>query len=212
MRFGALAHIPEMNVSHKLLRELIACYDVYYGYLDTLHGRIYITPAKVGDALGINHGGNIPSTCAYFGNCFLEKVEYGRLSEQNKQIIDSFKSAILASLTKSVLDVSVEGEVNRKKFKSTFVVFVQKYFLLPMTVSTASPIHKPPALCVDNIQQWDWATHVLSFLRKGIEARKQGKKRFVDGCMFILMMIYFHESKFPQLDALETPGRPWLAH
>ncbi|KAL4294567.1 hypothetical protein AHAS_Ahas18G0241000 [Arachis hypogaea] len=172
MGFGTLAHIPKMNVSHKLLRELIACYDDYYGYLDTLHGRIHITPAKVADALGINHGSNIPSTCAYFGNRFPEKVEYGRFSKQNKQIIDSFKSAALASLTKSLLGISVEGEENRKKFKSTFVVFVQNYFLLPTTVSTTSPIHKPPALCVDNIQQWDWTTHVLSFLRKGIEAQK----------------------------------------
>ncbi|KAL4300800.1 hypothetical protein AHAS_Ahas17G0237100 [Arachis hypogaea] len=172
MGFGALAHIPKMNVSHKLLRELIACYDDYYGYLDTLYDRIYITPAKIVDALGINHGGNIPSTCAYFGSLvplFL--------------IIDSFKSATLASLTKSVLDMSVEGEENRKKFKRTFVVFIQKCFLLPMTVSTASPIHKPHALCVDNIRQWDWATHVLSFLRKGIEARKLGKKQSIDGCV-----------------------------
>ncbi|QHO07285.1 uncharacterized protein DS421_14g462310 [Arachis hypogaea] len=99
MGFTALAHIPEMNFSHKLLRELVACYDDYYGYLDTLHGRIYITPIKIADALGINHD----------RNHFSEKVEYGKLSEQNKKIIDSFKSATLASLTKSVLDMSVEG-------------------------------------------------------------------------------------------------------
>ncbi|XLR08385.1 hypothetical protein S83_036323, partial [Arachis hypogaea] len=54
--FGALAHVPEINVSHKLLRELIGCCDDYYGYLDTLYGRIYITPDKVANALGINHG------------------------------------------------------------------------------------------------------------------------------------------------------------
>ncbi|QHO38386.1 uncharacterized protein DS421_4g119910 [Arachis hypogaea] len=43
MGFGVLAHIRKMNVSYKLLRELNACYDDYYGYLDTLHCRIYIT-------------------------------------------------------------------------------------------------------------------------------------------------------------------------
>ncbi|RYR00877.1 hypothetical protein Ahy_B07g088972 [Arachis hypogaea] len=58
MGFGALAHVPEMNISHALLRELIACYDDYYGCLNIFHGKIYITPDKVAAALGINHGGN----------------------------------------------------------------------------------------------------------------------------------------------------------
>ncbi|XLR23998.1 hypothetical protein S83_051898, partial [Arachis hypogaea] len=56
MGFGALAHVPEMNVFHSLLRELVDCYDDYNGYLKTLHGEIYITPSKVAAALGINHG------------------------------------------------------------------------------------------------------------------------------------------------------------
>ncbi|KAL4345095.1 hypothetical protein AHAS_Ahas11G0244100 [Arachis hypogaea] len=102
MGFSVLAHVPEMNVCHKLLRELIGYYDDYYGYLDTLYSRIYITPAKIRDALGINQG----------RECFPKKVEYSKLSEKNKQIIDSFKGATLASLTKSMLDMSVEGEEN----------------------------------------------------------------------------------------------------
>ncbi|XLR27019.1 hypothetical protein S83_054919, partial [Arachis hypogaea] len=54
MGFGALAHVLEMNISHNLLRELVACYDDYYGCLKTLHEKIYITPDKVAAALGIN--------------------------------------------------------------------------------------------------------------------------------------------------------------
>ncbi|KAL4343362.1 hypothetical protein AHAS_Ahas11G0070800 [Arachis hypogaea] len=50
MGFGALAHIPEMNISHKLLRELIHCYDAYHGCLETLYRKIYITHAKIRDA------------------------------------------------------------------------------------------------------------------------------------------------------------------
>ncbi|XLS84822.1 hypothetical protein HN51_034988, partial [Arachis hypogaea] len=56
MGFDALAHVPEMNVSHALLRELIDCYDEYHGCLKTLHGKIYITPHKIAAALGISHG------------------------------------------------------------------------------------------------------------------------------------------------------------
>ncbi|RYQ99178.1 hypothetical protein Ahy_B07g087068 [Arachis hypogaea] len=143
MGFGALAHVSEMNVSHSLLRVLIACYDDYHGCLKTLHGKIYITPSKIVAALDINYG----------GNHFLEKVEYDSLNKADKAIIDRLKCVTLASLTKSVLDMSVEGEENRQKFRRTFVVFVQKCFLLPTTVSMASPIHKLHALCVDNIRQ-----------------------------------------------------------
>ncbi|RYR19785.1 hypothetical protein Ahy_B03g064676 [Arachis hypogaea] len=175
MRFAALEQVPEMNVSHSLLRELIAFYDDYYGCLNTLHGKIYITPDKVAALLGINHRVIHFPPCAYFGDLFPENVNYGRLNEADKQIIDGFKCVTLASLTKSVLDMSVEGEKNRQKFQRTFVIFVQKCFLLPTTVSMASPIHKPSALRVANIRQWDWANHVLSFLRKGIENRRKGK-------------------------------------
>ncbi|RYR49025.1 hypothetical protein Ahy_A07g035303 [Arachis hypogaea] len=114
--------------------------------------------------------------------------------------------------TRNVLDMSVEGEENRKKFKRTFVVFIQKCFLLPRTVSVASPIHKPPIFHVDNIRDWDWQNHVLNFLMKGVENKRKGKKESVDGCVFLLILIYFHETKFPWTFAPDAPPAPWVAH
>ncbi|RYQ91600.1 hypothetical protein Ahy_B09g097553 [Arachis hypogaea] len=125
MRFGALANVPEMNVSNTLLKELLDRFDEEKGCLKTLQGKIYITPQKVAAALGITNG---------------------------------------------------EGEENRKKFKRTFVVFIKKCFLLPTTVSVASPIHKPPIFHVENIPEWDWAKHVLNFLMKGVENKRKGRK------------------------------------
>ncbi|QHN83733.1 uncharacterized protein DS421_20g707290 [Arachis hypogaea] len=202
MGFGALAHVLEMKVSHTLLRELIDCYDEYHGCLKTLHGKIYITPAKVAAALGISHG----------RDRFLKKIDYHKLNEEDKAIFDSLKCVTLATLTKSILNMSVEGEEKRHKFHRTFVVFIQKCFLLWTMVSMASTIHKPPIFCVDNIRQWDWACHVLSFLRKRIENKRKGKKQSVEGCVFVLMLIYFHETKFPHLDGLDAPPAPWLAY
>ncbi|KAL4350198.1 hypothetical protein AHAS_Ahas10G0118000 [Arachis hypogaea] len=146
------------------------------------------------------------------GNSEGVQVNYDRLNEADKRIIDGFKCVTLASLTKYILDMSVDGEENRQKFWRTFFVFVQKCFLLPTMVSMASPIHKPPALHVDNIRQWDWVNHVMSFLRKGIKNMRKGKKQSVDGCVFVLMLIYFHESKFPRLDAANILKLPWVAH
>ncbi|RYR61959.1 hypothetical protein Ahy_A04g019239 [Arachis hypogaea] len=53
--FGALTHVPEMNVSHILLRKLIDCFDDDKGCLKTLQGNIKITPRKVAAELGINN-------------------------------------------------------------------------------------------------------------------------------------------------------------
>ncbi|KAL4321738.1 hypothetical protein AHAS_Ahas14G0140500 [Arachis hypogaea] len=66
--------------------------------------------------------------------------------------------------------MSVEREENLLKFKTTFIIFIQKCFLLPTTVSTVSPVHKPHALYVETVRQWNWASHVLSFLIKRIKA------------------------------------------
>ncbi|KAL4390380.1 hypothetical protein AHAS_Ahas03G0139300 [Arachis hypogaea] len=98
MEFGALIHILELKVSHKFSRELIRCFIVYYEFLDSLYKKIYITPLKIRDALGINFG----------KDRFFEKIKYNKLNEEQKEIIDNFKGATLASLTKSVIDMSVE--------------------------------------------------------------------------------------------------------
>ncbi|KAL4307060.1 hypothetical protein AHAS_Ahas16G0240500 [Arachis hypogaea] len=66
MGFGALRYILELNVFHKLLRELIHCFDLYHGCLDTRYGKIYITPAKIRDALDINFGDDHDSTDARY--------------------------------------------------------------------------------------------------------------------------------------------------
>ncbi|QHO47300.1 uncharacterized protein DS421_6g195130 [Arachis hypogaea] len=164
--FDALVNVPEMNVSNTLLKELLDRFDEEKGCLKTLQEKIYITPQKVAIVLDITNG----------GNRFPDKVDYNNLNPVDKKIFDGDKNISLTTLTRNVLDMSVEGEENRKHFKRTFVVFIQKCFLLPTTVSVASPIHKPPIFHVDNIQEWDWAKYVLNFLMKGVENNRKGKK------------------------------------
>ncbi|QHN87385.1 uncharacterized protein DS421_16g554630 [Arachis hypogaea] len=68
-----------------------------------------------------------------------------------------------------------EGEENQKNFKRTFVVFIQKCFLLPTTE---------------------------------LKTKERGKKQPVDGCAFVLMLIYFHEIKFPCPFSPDAPPAP----
>ncbi|RYR29911.1 hypothetical protein Ahy_B01g054555 [Arachis hypogaea] len=182
-----------MNDSHALLRELIDHFDEEKRWLKTLQGRIYITPQKVAAALSITNG----------GNRFNDKVDYNNLNPEDKKIFYSVKNISLVTLTGNVLDMNVEGEENRKKFKRTFVVFIQNCFLLPTMVSVASPIISHRSFM---------STTFGNGLGKELKTRERGKKLSVDGCVFVLMFIYFHETKFPRPFAPDAPPAPLVAH
>ncbi|RYR07572.1 hypothetical protein Ahy_B05g074952 [Arachis hypogaea] len=47
---------------------------------------------------------------------------------------------------------------------------------------------------------------------KRVENKRKRKKQSVDGCVFVLMLIYFHETKFPRPFAPDAPPAPWVAH
>ncbi|RYR65635.1 hypothetical protein Ahy_A03g011561 [Arachis hypogaea] len=47
---------------------------------------------------------------------------------------------------------------------------------------------------------------------KGVENKRKGKKQSVDRCVFVLMLIYFHETKFPHPFAPDAPPAPWVAY
>ncbi|RYR14550.1 hypothetical protein Ahy_B04g071153 [Arachis hypogaea] len=65
---------------------------------------------------------------------------------------------------------------------------------------------------VDNIREWDWTKHVLNFLMKGVKNKRKGKKQSVDDCVFVLMLIYFHETKFSYPFVPDAPPTLWVAH
>ncbi|RYR47345.1 hypothetical protein Ahy_A07g033279 [Arachis hypogaea] len=78
--FGGLMHIPPLRVHHQLLRELANNFKLGENRLETGYGSFKITPRKIGHALGINATGNL----------FPQKVEYKKLSEDDKIIFRRF--------------------------------------------------------------------------------------------------------------------------
>ncbi|RYR63118.1 hypothetical protein Ahy_A04g020910 [Arachis hypogaea] len=54
--------------------------------------------------------------------------------------------------------------------------------------------------------------HVLTFMAKGIEDYKKKKKKAINGCLFALMIIYFHLSKNKGKNRAERPPKPWIAN
>ncbi|QHO48934.1 uncharacterized protein DS421_1g09630 [Arachis hypogaea] len=76
--FGGLMHIPPLRVHHQVLRELANNFKLGENRLETGYGSFKITPRKIGDALGINVTGDL----------FPQKVDYKKLSEDDKGITD----------------------------------------------------------------------------------------------------------------------------
>ncbi|RYR51821.1 hypothetical protein Ahy_A06g026790 isoform A [Arachis hypogaea] len=65
---------------------------------------------------------------------------------------------------------------------------------------------------MDSITERNWAGHVLTFIVKGITDYKKKKKKAIDGCLFALMIIYFHLSKNKGKKRAERPPKPWIAN
>ncbi|QHO13593.1 uncharacterized protein DS421_15g516820 [Arachis hypogaea] len=173
--FGGLMHIPPLRVDHQLLRELANNFKLGENRLKTGYGSFQITPKTIGDALGINATGNL----------FPEKVEYKKLSDDDKIIFKRFQGKTLKSLTDEMMEVGVGNEEERLMFKRIFILYIQMAFLLPTTINKISP---------------------------GITDYQEKKKKAIDGCLFALMIIYFHLSENKGKKRAERPPKPWIAN
>ncbi|RYR16202.1 hypothetical protein Ahy_B04g073197 [Arachis hypogaea] len=189
--FGGLMHVPPLRVDHQLLRELANNFKLGENRLKTGYGSFQITPKTIGDALGINATGNL----------FPEKVEYKQLykqlSDDDKIIYRRFQGKTLKSLTDEMMEIGVGSEEERLMFKRIFILYIQMAFLLPTTINKISP---------------KLGGHVLTFLIKGITDYQEKKKKAIDGCLFALMIIYFHLSENKGKKRAERPPKPWIAN
>ncbi|RYQ97468.1 hypothetical protein Ahy_B08g093510 [Arachis hypogaea] len=98
--FGGLMHIPPLRVHHQVLRELANNFKLGENRLETGYGSFKIRPKIIGDTLGINASGDL----------FPHKVNYKKLSEDDKEIFRRFQSKTLKNLTDEMMDIGVETE------------------------------------------------------------------------------------------------------
>ncbi|QHO27684.1 uncharacterized protein DS421_7g210150 [Arachis hypogaea] len=200
--FGGLMHIPPLRVDHQLLRELAKNFKLGENKLKTGYGSFHITPKKNGDALGINATGDL----------FPEKVDYKKLSDDDKIIYRRFQGKTLKSLTDEMMEIGVGNEEERLMFKRIFILYIQMAFLLPTTINKILPVHLVPIFKMDGIEERNWGGHVLTFMIRGITDYQEKKKKAINGCLFALMIIYFHLSKNKRKNRVERPPKPWIAN
>ncbi|RYR54104.1 hypothetical protein Ahy_A06g029365 [Arachis hypogaea] len=85
-------------------------------------------------------------------------------------------------------------------------------FLLPITINKVSPVHISSIFSVDTRHKWNWGGHILNFLIKGISEHILKKEKSVNGCLYALIIVYFHESTHKNKPVDTIPGPPWLQH
>ncbi|XP_057746264.1 uncharacterized protein LOC130965523 [Arachis stenosperma] len=144
--FGGLMHIPPLRVDHQLLRELANNFKLGENKLKIGYGSFQITPRKIGHALGINATGDL----------FPKKVEYKKLSDDDKIIYRRFQGKTLKSLTDEMMEIGVGNEEERLMFKRIFILYIQMAFLLLTTINKISPVHLAPIFMMDGISERNW--------------------------------------------------------
>ncbi|MED6200495.1 hypothetical protein PIB30_085685 [Stylosanthes scabra] len=116
-----------------------------------------------------------------------------KLNEEEKEALDLFKGKSLTFVQDMVKDCPIETDQQKRTFKRAFALFIQKSFLLPTSSAYISPVHIPIIRDIDNTQGRNWAHHVNSFLINGIKEFHEQGSQAVEGCHFVMMIIYFRE-------------------
>ncbi|RYR72643.1 hypothetical protein Ahy_A02g006865 [Arachis hypogaea] len=105
--------------------------------MKTGYGSFQITPKKIGHAIGINATVDAwvyLNRLGYFvvflfvGDLFPEKVEYKKLSDDDKIIYRRFQGKTLKNLTDEMMKIGVGNEEERLMFKRIFILYIQMAF------------------------------------------------------------------------------------
>ncbi|RYQ96666.1 hypothetical protein Ahy_B08g092508 [Arachis hypogaea] len=197
--FGGLMNIPPMNVPHKLLKELANSFKLGKNTLETSYGSFQIKPKTIRAAFGLNASGDL----------FPDKVSYKNLFEENQLIFRRFQGNTLKKLTDEMMSIGVENEQDRLMFKRIFIFYIQMAFLFPSTITKVSPVHIALIFEMEKITKGNWGAHILNFLIKGITNYHLKKKKSIDGCLYALMIIYFHLAKNKDKKGEKKPEVSW---
>ncbi|MED6186100.1 hypothetical protein PIB30_063565 [Stylosanthes scabra] len=197
MGFGALSHLPNKNLNQQLLKQIYDRYDIHDNAIYSDAGSVKLTTKKIGHTLGLCHN----------GDPYENRVVRKKLSQEDKDTHKFFQGKTAVALTDLVKTTPVESDENRKLFMRSFMLFIQKVFLLPN--STASIV--PPVLTtifdLETTSKRNWALHVHDFLLQELKKAKQNNSAAIHGCVYVLMIIYFHETHFGE-DSKEDQARP----
>ncbi|XLU75243.1 hypothetical protein S245_034296, partial [Arachis hypogaea] len=85
-------------------------------------------------------------------------------------------------------------------------------FLAPTSSDVTSPKHLRAIVDVEDITRYNWARFVHDELMKGVKKFKKKNTLSIDGCLYVLMIIYYHKDTFGDKENYMGPPPPWIAY
>ncbi|MED6220361.1 hypothetical protein PIB30_044106, partial [Stylosanthes scabra] len=202
MGFGALSHLPANNLDQQLLKQIYDRFDIHDNTIYSDAVAVKLTTRKIGDALGL---------CST-GTAYETKIVRKNLSQEDKDMHKFFQGKTAVELTELVQTTPLDTEENRKLFMRAFILFIQKAFLLPNSTARIVPTALTTIFDLENVRRRNWALHVHDFLILELKKAKQNNAAAVHGCVYILMIIYFHETQFGENSKEVEARAPWIAY
>ncbi|MED6209799.1 hypothetical protein PIB30_058195 [Stylosanthes scabra] len=202
MGFGALSHLSNKYLNQRLLKQIYDRYDIYDNTIYSDAAAVKITTEKIGHALGLSSEGTPYDT----------KVAKKKLSQEDSDVHKCFHGITTVALQDLIKTIPIDTDENRKLWMRSFILFVQKVFLLPNSTATITPAAFPTIFYLENIRNRNWALHVHNFLLQELKKAKQKKYVAIHGCRYALMIIYFHETQFGEKSRDPAAQPPWLAY
>ncbi|RYR59058.1 hypothetical protein Ahy_A05g024903 [Arachis hypogaea] len=100
-------------------------------------------------------------------------------------------------------------ESDRIEFRRYFILVVMKMFLCPTTQQVLSPRHIYPVLDVSDPRRFNWPLEILKWFDQTVEKYKLKGNKTCEGCMFVMLILYFQRLQYSVLDNCLEPER-WL--
>ncbi|RYR68462.1 hypothetical protein Ahy_A03g014953 [Arachis hypogaea] len=102
--FDGLIHIPAMNVSHKLFKQLAYSFDLSHNRLDTRYGIINITQKNIAAVLSLSASSKNPfpnifcksnfSVLSNYGHAIQPKLTFKNLVRRIKKLLEASKAKL----------------------------------------------------------------------------------------------------------------------
>ncbi|MED6192724.1 hypothetical protein PIB30_012894 [Stylosanthes scabra] len=186
MGFGALSHLQDNNLDQQMLKQIYDRFDVHDNTIYSDATAVKITTRKIGDALVL---------CST-GTAYETRVVRKKMSQEDKETHKFWQGKTTVTLTELVQTTPLDIEDNRKLFMRAFMLFIQKAFLLPNSTATIVPTALTTTFDLETTSKRNWALLVHDFLIQELKKAKQTNSAAIHGCVYALMIIYFHETQF----------------